>query len=535
MTTDKKKKDTKKSDTGSASDKQGIVGQKRFALWASEAGITANPADEDRAGWDFVVDLPPESPHERAVTCKVQIKTTGPDSESIQIKLSNWRTMIWDALAWFIVIIRVREDGATDEIRLVMVEGEVVKNAVKALSKVKGDTKLNKKRLALSAASGVPVTGEVPQRELFALMRKAIGDPLAHVQRKAETLAAARKATPESYGTLVMQYRNESDFHREAAEFAVGLRSELAIKRFTFSERILGVAGKELADHNGGMLRLSALPSSEKAQVVVFHPSAGARVSRVFDIHSSLRVFPFLPEEFALVRLTSPLVSMLLKVQTRHVSFQWSTESLRQRIDPQVMGEAAEFFLELASFPLPDSRIEVTFPRASRPLVVANVASNETTVDGVLREQLTTLRDAWRILHRLGVKSDLVDASELLNSADQINAIKSVLFGNPRNWQASCEVFEPEELIKQNKPIAFVVVLGFATIQHAVLVALSISGLPQRVAGTQRVEMTTPSAELVGSEVVARSATAGVVQALRARAEKLVEARGFSVIVSSTD
>ncbi|MEZ4365021.1 MAG: hypothetical protein R2939_01895 [Kofleriaceae bacterium] len=56
----------------------GTVAQDLFKVWCSQAKVVANPVQNDKKGWDFIVEYGVGATAWRAdqITCKVQVKGT---------------------------------------------------------------------------------------------------------------------------------------------------------------------------------------------------------------------------------------------------------------------------------------------------------------------------------------------------------------------------------------------------------------------------------------------------------------------------
>jgi hypothetical protein len=91
----------------------GNMGERHFSAWCSSCGLSANRSEEDKNGWDFVLETPgveqiggdgqiDEPPFE----CKVQIKSTDKQDRHEDIVLDKlWRLVVYPYPAFIIFIL----------------------------------------------------------------------------------------------------------------------------------------------------------------------------------------------------------------------------------------------------------------------------------------------------------------------------------------------------------------------------------------------------------------------------------------------
>lgn len=490
--------------------------------------MTSNPSTEDRTGWDFVVELPPSNAQSRPVTCKVQVKTVGADVTSIPIALSHWRNMVRDHVPWFVVVISIDDADRTRAVHLLSVEGTVIDRAVKSLART-SKVKLSKRVMTVNVAD----CRAVGESQIFDEIRTVIGDPVDYLQKKVATLALAQEKALETRGQLTFEFSSREEFIRHAAEFAVGLRTELPFRRFTLAERSLGVDGRKVDHGTGGTISIPELPSMGTSTVVLKKPERALRLAREFETRTSLQVFPFIPEEEALIRLVSPLLSITFKRSTHSTNFNIKLTGIGPRVAAKQLGEAAEFFLELSSVSAEGTEVEIQFPNNTSPTRVLNATSQALDVSEDLKSHLLAFRDAWRVLQRFGLQSEDVEPDELAMRGNQIRTIALVLSGQTLRLNASFAVSEPQLLAEETKEVAVLHVPGFTTAARAVLAATAIIGRAERINDDRRFGVVEPRAEVVLTDVVARSGAATAVKRLRQRAVELLEKRGLIVVLGS--
>lgn len=527
-----------KTQVGVENANQGQLGQDLFATWATMASVVANPASKDLSGWDFLVDLPPPKPQGYPKTCKVQVKTLADGESNTQVRLSNCRRMVVEAIPWFIVIIRFGANGDVKDVGLIAVVEDVIKRMVESIATMKsGKKQLNRRRLTFGLAGAKAVAGPPFHQSLFAEMRSAIGDQHAHVLAKQAARKSAQEAHPESSGSFKVKSTSNDEAFRAMAEFAVGIREDLPLERFSLSERVLGVEGPEEV-HTNTSLKLPDLPSVGKSRLVVSQPTKFVRLERSFETHFAHQVFPFLPRTHALARLVSPYLTIILESATSKFRFNFLVERLKGKepVSASELGQACEFFLALGDREGRDTRAELFLPKAETPVVLKPNLSRSTDISTELKEVLTTCRNAWRVLDRLGMSEDLVSPLELQARSKMIGVCAEALSGRPPEMGVSFTI--PESAIDSvvTSETATTFVMRFPTSTRSVFVVLALMGRPSRVVGTSdQVEMPAGRPEVLLTEVLPRAheqlSIQNVLVSMRERAGTLLEERGVSEVV----
>lgn len=83
----------------------GDLGESTLRTWAIQAEITANKVEQDKTGWDFLLEFPLQSaltanftlPLDRApfpLRCFVQVKSTDAQPGKWSVKLDNWVRLV---------------------------------------------------------------------------------------------------------------------------------------------------------------------------------------------------------------------------------------------------------------------------------------------------------------------------------------------------------------------------------------------------------------------------------------------------------
>lgn len=97
----------------------GRAGENKFVSWCSDVGITINKAEEDKHGWDFLLEFPVSRTtgaahdlHKSNMICKVQVKSTEGKRLAKKVELSNLHALATDPLPVFYLFLHFNKNDA---------------------------------------------------------------------------------------------------------------------------------------------------------------------------------------------------------------------------------------------------------------------------------------------------------------------------------------------------------------------------------------------------------------------------------------
>lgn len=138
----------------------GKAGENKFASWCSDVGITINKAEEDRHGWDYLLELPVNRAtgsafdlHKSNMICKVQVKATEGKKLSKSVELSNLHSLATDPLPVFYLFLHFNNNANPVAAYLLHLDENHIRRILKLAREhiSAGDGKrLHKKSLTLS-------------------------------------------------------------------------------------------------------------------------------------------------------------------------------------------------------------------------------------------------------------------------------------------------------------------------------------------------------------------------------------------------
>lgn len=228
--------------------------EKHFSLKCYERGAVCSPPDDDRHGWDFLVELP-EIPHPGSAETQppiskafVQVKSTTGDKLVANIKLSNMLKACRSPDPWFVFLI-VRKRLADDPLVYgVHIWRDIIARSLSAIrfADIEGGA-LNRRRLSVSFPLESRIDGDI-----IAWMQKEIeASPLAYGVEKLKLSDTV--GYEDGYG--VGQISFEADSEEEILRAFLGLGDGVIAKTFSYTHSRFGIADKNpiLKAENGKM------------------------------------------------------------------------------------------------------------------------------------------------------------------------------------------------------------------------------------------------------------------------------------------
>lgn len=116
----------------------GKAGENKFVSWCSDVGITINKAEEDKHGWDFLLEFPVNRTtgaafdlHKSNMICKIQVKATEGKRLSKSVELSNLHALATDPLPVFYLFLHFNNDSAPASAYLLHLDEGLIKRILK--------------------------------------------------------------------------------------------------------------------------------------------------------------------------------------------------------------------------------------------------------------------------------------------------------------------------------------------------------------------------------------------------------------------
>ncbi|EPF2927877.1 hypothetical protein ACSL9C_000714 [Vibrio navarrensis] len=188
--------------------KLGRKGENFFESLCLDANLTVNCSNMDETGWDFYVEFPFEYENEKEITpspieCKVQVKSTEKDIDSVPIKLTNLLRFVKDPKPTYIFFLKYEENEREPKLGyLVHIDEEIIKSVLRRIrehDQSGKDYKLNEKSMKIKFTKdefNIDLTG----KSLAEAMKRHIPEGMdIYVEKKLQIL---KEISEDTSGTL---------------------------------------------------------------------------------------------------------------------------------------------------------------------------------------------------------------------------------------------------------------------------------------------------------------------------------------------
>ena len=217
-------------------DMLGTIGEFAVKGLAARAGFTVNAPDDDKRGWDALIEI--DAPSDRTVPLDrrtrglkafVQVKTTRKEKH-VDVSLTNLELACSDTNPWFFVIVIVDKKNNAKAMYLVPLDEALIARVLKRLREatIKGEASvLHKRQLSItwSETHKVPVKDAEAFRERVLL---SVGDVATYATRKEQT--RQRVGYERGHSLASIQF-GPGVSNSLVAEAMVGLYPELPVAR----------------------------------------------------------------------------------------------------------------------------------------------------------------------------------------------------------------------------------------------------------------------------------------------------------------
>lgn len=298
--------------------KVGKLGEKAFALICEQADLTAHPPDEDRFGWDFLVEEPRAPAGHRGpldaapspLEFRVQVKSTNGTDDAIEISLAHMHRLAGLQMPVFFCCMAF--DGGQDPVRVQFVHlGEDLIG--RTLARVReleaaGDTQIHQHTLTVRCAAT-----DTLSPPFHAGLKEKIAQ---HVPSGMIPYLAWKNKVLETIGytdtRVIMQITTAPIDADDMLDFYLDLKKEINLTSTHAQEYRFGIA-QDFRPHYDGPAILS---------ITDHQPRDDAIISVRKDVFSRAIAFPAklyappralnIPDHRLKVRLLSPALDMVV-------------------------------------------------------------------------------------------------------------------------------------------------------------------------------------------------------------------------------
>lgn len=306
-------------------DQLGELAEAEFKRWTAQAGLVANKAQQDRTGWDFLVEIPdiettlPADVHGPWQTAKVQVKGVHSHVERKSVKLDNWAHAVRDLTPFFFVVVviddSVHESPQVTAAFLAHVDEARCSHVLKRLRDQTDDSPaLHEQTVDLVWRPNEELAHE-PAPSLVQRLRTTIGHPHKYMSEKLRWFQTAGYQE-EPVRVKISPLSGELDVVLGmVADFAIGLRRRLPIRSMEVIDERFD-SPRSIAPFQGAVpdyIEMSGLRPNLKVRLDLGLLDHSDEMSLQCDAYVSTLIFPQLPPEYLKIRCVAGPVEFVFE------------------------------------------------------------------------------------------------------------------------------------------------------------------------------------------------------------------------------
>lgn len=470
----------------------GALGEKTLSLWASQVSITINKAQEDKRGWDCILEF--SHPRTRAdfhfpldkdpslIICFVQVKSTDGQERSCSVKLSNWESLVKRPEPVFFLVLEFDHQDGCQRAFLVHVGEVYIGKALKRLREAGPEKRDKLHEMTMDFSYG---EAELLQRLSGKELRAALVD---HIGESLEKYVDWKRKLIETLGYedgrwLVNFSVELPDQQRDAqdvmVDFALGLIPTLKVVRQTIWDARFGIRADEPTETlQEGILNMQRTPIG--AGMVLFSLEDGSKQVRLdTEVYTPQGMLPIIDEQHLKARFAAPFIDLVLwpsAVGKFQINYEFPDvhENLGLK-DLRCVAQTALLFQEAYS---QGKAVEVELRFQAKTIAKGQIAGFASPPDIAVR-MAQVASNAREIAKSFDVEDQtVINLADLLRQRERLEFLALVLVGPTRpavriNFRSTD--WSEAEVQTACIPMVVEVVLG----QHHIAVAMAMFGQPK--------------------------------------------------------
>ncbi|MGB3691165.1 MAG: hypothetical protein WBG70_03965 [Spirulinaceae cyanobacterium] len=408
----------------------GDLGESNFRGWCNAAGLTVNPSEKDRTGWDFIIEFPwkkenylPKDMLPAPIECKVQVKSTDKKDKRESIKISNLSRLVKAPLPTFYCFIEFDGKDEAQAVYLVHVDRKIIGKTLRRIrqleAKGEGDN-LNKHTIDVCYTSEerLPnITGKSLKNTIEKYISNGLEKYIADKNQLLDTLGFE-----EGKGTLILTFPRSCS-GKDIVDLSLGLHQEICIDKSVYHDKRFDVLSYNPS--LSGEAALIDIKAKPKPVILKFKEH---NFSSAILLNAELYVSflnELLAEQYFKFRVTSELIDFVVEPFQRKGKFSLSLRD-EQKISLDTLKNHLKILklLKKASHPV---ILEIS-DEAKKPLSLA--------FDIRVNDEINDFSDVYKIIEMVLsicqrfsiVENDiLVTINELRKESRAIESLYNVL------------------------------------------------------------------------------------------------------------
>lgn len=403
----------------------GHLAEQQIKMWASVSRIVATKPDEDRLGWDLMLELP-FGPGQAGVKCLTQVKATDRTCGRCDVRLDTWTRLVRAPMPSFFLVLEYSGREEPRRFYVVHVWKEWIARVLERLrqEESRGSSNLSRLKLALRWRPSDEVTSLSGAGLLDALQRATGHDPYKYISEKSDLLATVGFEKVRARGTFNISGISASDIGRRLADHAVGLTPYLEATSVTLAEERFGISIPCDLGPVQYPMKMRIQPAPIDVSVRFQNGDASRLVHEPAKMYAAIAAFPFLPREYQKIRITSEFVTLTLDPGTHsmHVEVRLPPQDCRTTIGAAF--RAATILRMVLEKPQKEMCIDILTPAG--PIVFSREHLGAVSGDPGAMPHIEDIESCYHLLGEYG----LPDSAQLVvgDIYDLASEVRSLLY-----------------------------------------------------------------------------------------------------------
>ena len=310
----------------------GQMGENTLQLWASQVGITANPAKRDQKGWDYLLqflpsDLQSTSPLDLRpgeINCLLQVKATGTKTKRISVKLRNWERFVKTQLPAFFLVLKFDAGLVVEDAYLIHIDKHWIEKVLGKLREITPNVKshLNKKTLDLTWNPDNNRLQNPNGEGLEKAIRKYVGLRMDEYSKNKSQIIENSGDPIKALITITTKHSSEEGLWTDWIEFALGLRDGMKSIGMVVQEDLrFGIPAQEKKYETEGWFKFD--PPTKDVKLVIKNKQENLISTFSAKVITPHYIFPGtnIPEKYFRARVIFQFGDLIIHPQSRTGTF----------------------------------------------------------------------------------------------------------------------------------------------------------------------------------------------------------------------
>lgn len=403
----------------------GKMAEEQVKTWAAEQGIVATRPDEDRMGWDLLLELPAIS-GQAGAKCLVQVKASDNPRGRCGVRLDTWIRLVRTPMPCFFLVLDYGGKGVPKHLYVVHVWEEWIGRALKRLraEELRGTTSLRQMELVLRWGTAEEVAELSGAGLLSALQRAAGSDPYDYISNKRSLLGTVGYDAKHTSGTFCITGTTSADINRRLADHAIGITPFLEASSLTMNEERFGISVPQDFGPVRYPMKMQIRPAAVEVSVRFQNGDASRVVHESAKLLAAVAAFPFLPPAYHKMRITAEFVTITLdpEIQKMQVEARLPDSTCKTTIGAAY--RAATLLRMTIEQPKNHLCIEILTPVG--PLVFGREKVTSASADPGAMPKIEAIEACSQLLKEYGLpETELVTVGDIYDLAEEVRSLLS--------------------------------------------------------------------------------------------------------------